>query len=163
MATPDVAPARTAVAPRDHGIDPRGPQFTAALTVVVLVAILAVQSTSNVTAIVLTAVQTAFFAVGAAGGVQRTPHSWLFRTLVRPHLAPPAELEDPAPPRFAQGVGLVFTVVALLAFIAGATTLALVAIGLALVAAVLNAAFRFCLGCELYLLLRRLNPTPKHV
>jgi hypothetical protein len=30
-----------------------------------------------------------------------------------------------------------------------------IALGLALVAAVLNAVFRFCLGCELYLLIRR--------
>ena len=28
----------------------------------------------------------------------------------------------------------------------------------ALVAALLNAVFRFCLGCELYLILRRINP-----
>jgi len=145
------------------GIDPRGPRFTAALTVVVLVAILAVESASTATAVVLTAVQTLFFTIGAIGGVQRTPHSWLFRRLVRPRLAPPAEREDPAPPRFAQGVGLVFTAVALIAFAAGTSTVASVAVGLALVAAVLNAVFGLCLGCELYLLLRRLSPSPKHV
>ncbi len=70
-------------------------------------------------------------------------------------LGPPAELEDPAPPRFAQGVGLAFTLVALVGFAAGATLLGQVAIGLALVAALLNAVFRLCLGCELYLLVKR--------
>ena len=35
------------------------------------------------------------------------------------------------------------------------TLLGQVAIGFALVAALLNAVFRFCLGCELYLLIKR--------
>jgi hypothetical protein len=90
--------------------------------------------------------------------VQHTPHAWLFRTVVRPRLAAPAELEDPAPPRFAQAVGLGFTLVALVGFAAGVTLLGQVAIGFALVAALLNAVFRFCLGCELYLLFKRLTP-----
>jgi len=74
---------------------------------------------------------------------------------VRPRLAAPTELEDPAPPRFAQGVGLAFTLVALVAFVTGAALLGQVAIGFALVAALLNAVFGFCLGCELYLLVKR--------
>ena len=142
--------APTIAAPR--GIDPRGPQFTASLTVVVLVAILVLPTTA---ATVLTAVQAAFFALGAARGVQHTPHAWLFRTLVRPRLAPPTELEDPAPPRFAQAVGLVFLAVALVGYLSGATVLGQIAIGFALVAATLNAVFRFCLGCEMYLLIKR--------
>ena len=79
----------------------------------------------------------------------------MFRKLVRPRLGPPAELEDAAPPRFAQAVGLAFTTVALIGFLAGATTLALVATGLAVVAALLNAVLGLCLGCEVYLLYRR--------
>jgi hypothetical protein len=79
----------------------------------------------------------------------------VFRTLVRPRLAPPAELEDPAPPRFAQTVGLAFSLVGLAGFLAGATLLGLVATGFALVAALLNAVFGLCLGCEMYLLIRR--------
>jgi hypothetical protein len=136
------------------GIDPRGPQLTAGITAVVLVAILLVPTP---VAIVLTALQALAFAVGATRGVQRTPHAWVFRTLVRPRLSPPSELEDPAPPRFAQLVGLVFTVAALVAFALGAHVVALVAIGLALVAALLNAVFRFCLGCELYLIVQRIT------
>lgn len=138
--------------PTPTGIDPRGPQFTAGVTVVVLLAILVLPATG---AAVLTAVQAALFATGVALGVQRTPTAHLFRTLVRPRLAAPSELEDPAPPRFAQAVGLGFTLVALLGFLTGATVVAQVAIGFALVAAVLNAVFRFCLGCELYLLFKR--------
>jgi len=137
------------------GIDPRGPQFAAAITAVVLVAILLLPTPW---AAVLTGVQALLFATGVTRGVQHTPHAWLFRTLVRPRLAAPRELEDTAPPRFAQGVGLGFTLVALVAYVAGATLLGQVAIGFALVAALLNAVFRFCLGCELYLLIKRFQP-----
>ncbi|QIG44675.1 DUF4395 domain-containing protein [Nocardioides anomalus] len=138
--------------PASAGIDPRGPQFTAGLTAVVLVVVLLLPTTA---AAVLTGVQAVLFAVGATRGVQHTPHAWLFRTFVRPRLAAPDELEDPAPPRFAQAVGLVFTLVALIGFGSGLTVLGQVAIGFALVAALLNAVFRFCLGCEMYLLIKR--------
>jgi Domain of unknown function (DUF4395) len=143
-------------APASAGIDPRGPQLTAAVTAVVLVVVLLLPSPW---AAVLTAVQAVLFAIGAGRGVQHTPHAWLFRTVVRPRLSAPDELEDPAPPRFAQGVGLAFTLVALAGFVAGVTLLGQVAIGFALVAALLNAVFRLCLGCELYLLIKRVTTT----
>ncbi|MQW78096.1 DUF4395 family protein [Nocardioides sp. dk4132] len=138
-------------------IDPRGPQFTAAVTAVVLLVVLVVPTG---VATVLIGVQAALFALGAAVGVQHTPTAWAFRTLVRPRLGAPDELEDARPPRFAQAVGLGFALVALGGFLAGAELLGQVATGFALVAALLNALFRFCLGCELYLLLRRLAPLP---
>lgn len=140
---------------RPRGIDPRGPQVAAGLTAAVLAVVLL--AAPHPLGIALLAAQTVVFAVGAVAGVQRTPYSWLFRTLVRPRLGPPAELEDPAPPRFAQGVGLAFALVGLGALLAGATLLGQVAVGLALVAALLNAVFAFCLGCELYLLGARLR------
>jgi hypothetical protein len=130
-------------------IDPRGARFAAAVTSVVLAAALLSPRPAT---IALVAVQALLFAVGAGLGVQRTPPAWVFRTLVRPRLGPPAELEDAAPPRFAQLVGLVFATVALVGFLAGATTVGLIATGLALVAALLNAVLGLCLGCELYLL-----------
>ena len=113
----------------------------------------------------LLAVQTALFATAVVLGVQRTPAAYLFKTLVRPRLAAPAHLEDPQPPRFAQGVGLVFAAVGLVGYLSGATLLGAVATGFALAAALLNAVFGFCLGCELYLLIRRIAParsTPVH-
>ena len=149
MTTTASAPTQTAV-----GIDPRGPQFTAAITAVVLAVVLFLPSPW---AGVLTAVQAVLFAIGASRGVQHTPHAWAFRTFVRPRLSAPDELEDPAPPRFAQAVGLAFTLVALLGFVTGVTLLGQVAIGFALVAALLNAVFRFCLGCEMYLLIKRVG------
>ncbi|CUR55414.1 conserved exported hypothetical protein [metagenome] len=137
-------------------IDPRGQQFAAAVTAVVLVAVLLLAP--GPLGVALLALQTALFAVGAARGVQRTPQAWLFRTLVRPRLGAPTELEDPEPPRFAQAVGLTFAAVALVGFLAGASLVGLVATGFALTAALLNAVFRLCLGCELYLLIQRARP-----
>src|SRR3954471_16965609 len=131
-------------------IDPRGARFAAALTTVVLaVALLLSPSTSTV---VLLALQAVVFGIGVTRGVQRTPYAWLFKTAVRPRLGAPTELEDAAPPRFAQTVGLVFAVVALAGYLVGADLLGAVATGFALAAAFLNAAFGFCLGCEMYLL-----------
>jgi hypothetical protein len=143
-----------AVSPPAGAIDPRGPQVAAALTSVALVAVLLLPSPGDV---VLLTVQAVLFGIGAVRGVQATPYAWVFRTLVRPRLAPPSEWEAPEPPRFAQAVGLAFALVGLVALVSGATVVGQVAVGLALVAALLNAAFAFCLGCEVYLLLRRLT------
>jgi len=142
--------------PPRTGIDPRGPRFNAAVTSVVLAAVLLTAPGAFGTA--LLGVQVLLFAAGATLGVQRTPLAWVFRTAVRPRLAPPDELEDPAPPRFAQAVGLAFAVLALTAFLTGLEVLGLVATGFALVAALLNAVFGLCLGCEMYLLFRRARP-----
>jgi hypothetical protein len=134
------------------GIDPRGPRFSAAITTVILAVVLVTSS------VWLLAVQAVVFAAGAVLGLRYSPYGLLYRWLVRPRLRPPAELEPEAPPRFSQGVGLVFAVVGLAGYAAGLTWLGAVATAFALVAAFLNAVFGFCLGCEMYLLIRRIWP-----
>lgn len=137
-------------------VDPRGQRFAAALTsFVLLVALVAAPSTLTAVLLVLSALS---FAVGAGVGPGRTPYAALYRTLVLPRVGRPRELEPAAPPRFAQGVGLVFAVVALIGVVSGATAVTLLATAAALGAAFLNAAFGFCLGCEMYLLLLRVAP-----
>ncbi|HTN56620.1 MAG TPA: DUF4395 domain-containing protein [Microbacterium sp.] len=84
-----------------------------------------------------------------------SPWSVLFRRVVRPRLTPPTELEDPRPPRFAQGVGLLVVAIGLLLHLAGVPLALPIATAAAFIAAFLNAAFGFCLGCQLYLLLQR--------
>jgi hypothetical protein len=140
-------------------IDPRGTRFGAALTTVVLAAVL-VLSSSPAVAGALLAVQAVVFALGSRG---RSPYVAVYRRLVRPRLGPPSELEDPRPPKFAQLVGLAFAGTGVLSFALGATTAALVLTGLALVAALLNASIGLCLGCEVYLLFRRYFPTDRGV
>jgi hypothetical protein len=83
------------------------------------------------------------------------PWGVLYRKTVAPRLAPPTELEDPRPPRFAQGVGLFVAVVGLVLHLAGVPWALTIAAAAAFVAAFLNAVFGLCLGCQLYLLLQR--------
>lgn len=136
-------------------VDPRGPRFGAAVTTIVLAIALVLIGTTAGT--ILVAWQTIVFALGALVGLQAQPYGIVFRRLIRPRLSPPAEMEDAAPPRFAQAVGLLFMVVALVSLLVGATPVATVAVALALAAAFLNAAFNFCLGCEMYLMWARLR------
>ncbi|TDE92575.1 DUF4395 domain-containing protein [Occultella glacieicola] len=142
---------------RAAGIDPRGPRFGAALTAALLIAtILAGDSPAG---LVLLALVVASFALGVARGVQGTWQGTLYAALIRPRLSPPTEREDPAPPRFAQFVGLIITGVGLVLGLAGVTWAVTVFAAVALVAAFLNAAFGLCLGCQLYLIGRRLVPS----
>jgi len=138
-------------------VDPRGLRFAAAITAIVLAAVLL---TSN--GIVL-AVQVAVFAIGAFGGLRYAPYGLLFRYTLAKRLGSPAQREPEAPPRFAQAVGFGFALVGVLGFAVGLSWLGLVASALAFIAAFLNAAFGYCLGCEMYLLSRRLLTTRKGV
>lgn len=133
-------------------IDPRGPRFAALVTTVVLAVVLVTGS------VWLLAVQAAVFAAGAVFGLRYAPYGLLYRWLVRPRLGPPAELESEAPPRFAQAVGLVFAVTGVAGYAAGLIWLGMAATAAALAAAFLNAVFGFCLGCEMYVLIRRAWP-----
>lgn len=83
------------------------------------------------------------------------PWGVVFRRLVRPRLSPPTELEDPRPPRFAQGVGLFVVTIGLVLHLVGVPWALPIATAAAFIAAFLNAAFSFCLGCQIYLLLQR--------
>ncbi len=132
-------------------IDRRGPRFGAAVTTAVLAAVLITGSAW------LLAWQTLSFALGATGGVRRSPYGWLFRKAVRSRIGPPTEFESPEPPRFAQAVGLLFALVGLVGYLWGPLWLGLAATGCALAAAFLNAAFGYCLGCEMFLLVRRVT------
>jgi len=133
-------------------IDPRGPRFGALVTMVVFAVVLA---TSNYW--LLTA-QAVVFAAGALLGLQYSPYGLVYKWLVRPRLGPPKELEAAAPPRFAQGVGLVISIVGVAGYAAGITPLGITAAALGLIAAVLNGVFGLCLGCEMYLMIRRTWP-----
>lgn len=177
------------------GIDPRGPQFAAAITAVLLAvatylgligistakpgavafgwpgiapgtdfAFIAGSSwaISSATfaqraldpAFLLTVLIALLFVWGVASP-STAPWGVLFRRFVRPRLAPPAELEDPRPPRFAQGVGLFVVGLGLVLHLVGVPWALPIATAAAFVAAFLNAAFAFCLGCQIYLLLQR--------
>ena len=136
-------------------IDPRGPRFGGAITTVVLAVALITMGTP-VGSVLLTW-QVIVFALGAFVGLWAQPYGWVFRAFVAPRISAPVELEAAAPPRFAQLVGFCFVAFALAAIFLGGTLIATVAVAIALAAAFLNAAFNFCLGCEVVLLAKRLS------
>ncbi len=131
-------------------IDARGPRFSALLTTIVLGTALA---TGNPWLIFLQAI---VFAIGAFKGPQHTPYAQVFKKLIKPKLKSEATTEDVRPPKFAQRVGFGFTIVAIIGLLF-APALATVAVSFALAAAFLNAAFNFCLGCEIYVRISRLR------
>ena len=133
-------------------IDPRGPRFSAIITTVVLAVVLITQSGW------LLAAQALVFAIGAVAGLRYAPYGVIYRQLIRPRLGPPAYTEAEAPPRFAQAVGAVFALAGVAGFASGAALVGIVFTALALAAAFLNAAFNFCLGCQVYLFIKRTRP-----
>lgn len=133
-------------------IDPRGPRFGALLTMVMFAVTLITGSYW------VLAVQAVVFAAGTFLGLTRSPYGLLYKWLVRPRLGPPAELEDSRPPRFAQALGLVISIIGIIGYATGVTPLGMAAAAAGLVAAVLNGVFGLCLGCEMYVLIRRARP-----
>jgi hypothetical protein len=130
-------------------IDARGPRFGAAITTVVLAAALATHNAWFVVA------QAVVFAIGAFKGPQYTPYAFIYKKAVKPFLKGEVPTEEVKPPQFAQKVGLLFALVAIVGAVTGLDLVFTIAVAGALGAAFLNAAFNFCLGCEIYLLLLR--------
>lgn len=146
------------------GIDPRGPRFGAVITSVLLLitVFLALDAATLGAAFGLLVFITASFAVGAFLGNSKHPYGLIFKKLIRPRLAAPKELEDPRPPQFAQLIGLIVAGTGVVLYIAGAQGGLVFAAGAAFIAAFLNAAFDFCLGCQIYVGLQRIGLIKKH-
>jgi hypothetical protein len=132
-------------------IDARGPRFGAIITTIVLALTLVTNNKWLLLA------QALVFAIGAIRGPQFTPYGFIFKKLIKPRLSKEAPTEDVRPPKFAQSVGFLFALVGLVGAFSGADAVFTVAVGFALGAAFLNAAFNYCLGCEMYLLGLRLT------
>jgi hypothetical protein len=130
-------------------IDARGPRWSALFTTFVLAAALVTSS------VWLIAFQAIVFAIGVLRGPQFTPYAFIYKKIIKPRLKSTGTFEDVRPPQFAQAIGLGFTIVAIIGSATGAGGVFTVAVGFALAAAFLNAAFNFCLGCEMYLLILR--------
>lgn len=143
-------------------VDPRGPRFSAGITAALLLVVVILGLGGAATAALgLLVALAALFAWGAFAGVARHPFGLLFKAVIRPRLAPPSELEDSRPPTFAQGVGLVVTLAGVILALFGLPLAVPIAAGAAFIAAFLNAAFGYCLGCQLYVLLVRARVIPQ--
>jgi len=130
-------------------IDPRGPRFNQTVLAVALLLGFVFDARAVVPAFAVVLL------LGAAFGPRYGPFLRLYGDLVRPRLRPPAELEDPRPPRFAAAVGVAFLAAGSACFGAGAAAagwaLALVVAALAGLAASTG----ICVGCEVYLWIAR--------
>jgi hypothetical protein len=136
-------------------IDVRGPRFAAALTMTVLAVALTIQGTLGTA---LVGWQVFAFAIPTLFGLRYSVYGNLFRALKhRFDLGPPPEVEPEAPPRFAQLCGLVVAGAGLVALFAGAEVVGWVLVAVVLALSTLLALTGICIGCELYLLGKRLR------
>ncbi|NJC69684.1 DUF4395 domain-containing protein [Planosporangium thailandense] len=132
-------------------LDPRGSRFVAAVTSVVLALVIVLSSGW------LALAQTVVFGIGAAS-VWYAPYGWLYRKIVARRIGPPPPMREPSQPvRFAQGLGFVLMAVATFGYLVGVPTVGMVATTVAFAAAFAKAVTGLSLGCEVYLLLRRLH------
>ena len=132
-------------------IDARGPRYSAGITSAVLALALITESSYVI------GFQFAVFLSAVLFGLRRSIYGFIYRNLIQPRLSGPVPSEDQRAPRFAQLIGALFAFVALLGGITGNSAVFLIATSFALGAAFLNAAFGFCLGCQIYLILLRLT------
>lgn len=135
-------------------IDPRAPRFGAAITSVIALIGFADAFTSYGQVTLVSAIALLVLFVWSVFFPASHPYKFLFG-LIRPRIGEPQELEDASPPRFAQQVGLFFAVSAAVGLLIGSQVVVAVALAFIFIAAFLNAFFNFCLGCQMYLLLKR--------
>lgn len=140
-------------------IDPRGPRFGAAITnIASLIAFyLALETATEALALVIVSILAALFAIGTFFGTSKHPFGILYKKVVRPRLSAPKELEDSRPPQFAQFVGLFVTSVGIALSLAAVPYGLAIATGALFAASALQAYFGYCLGCQMYLGLKRLG------
>ena len=96
-------------------------------------------------------------------GPSLSPLGQLVTRVLTPRLGLPERLVPGPPKRFAQGMGVVFSVGALALSLAGAWTAAEALLGMLGAAAFLEAAFGYCLGCRVFALLMRAGVVPASV
>jgi hypothetical protein len=140
-------------------VDPRGPRFGAAIINVfsIIIFFFALDKATEAIAQSLLAIVWVSFLWGTLLGNSKHPFGIFYKKVVRPKLAAPKELEDARPPRFAQFVGLVVTSLGFVLLALNVPFGIAIAAGALFAASTLQAYFAFCLGCQMYLGLRRIG------
>ena len=144
---PTAVPADAAARlPKARMIDPRGHRFGAATSAVLLITAFLTSSVWLVALVLLS------IGVSAAFGLRYSIYGAIWRRIVKVAKLGPTEPEHEYPPRFAQVLGSVALILALLSFAFGAATLGwlftLAVAGLQTLLGVTG----YCLGCRLYFL-----------
>ena len=95
-------------------------------------------------------------------GSRFSPLGRLATDVIAPRLGAPKPVSGP-PKRFAQGMGAAFSTAGVVAWALGATTIAVVLLGMLVAAAALEAVFALCLGCKVFAVLMRAGVVPEEV
>jgi len=96
-------------------------------------------------------------------GPTLSPLGQIATRVVAPRLPSRAKFVPGPPKRFAQAIGAVFTVSALLLWLSGEATAASVVLGLMTVPAIAEAGFGYCIGCQIFAALMRAGVIPESV
>lgn len=136
-------------------IDPRAPRIGAAITSILSLAGFVLVQLNVQLGLLFLGLTFLLFVWGVFLPATH-PYGIIFR-LIRPSIGPPEYLEDPRPPKFAQQVGLSVSALGVLIAAVNPAMGVLVGLGVVFVASALNAYFDFCLGCVMYLRIRRLR------
>ncbi len=144
---PSAIPADAAAKlPKAQMIDPRGHRFGAGVSALLLIGMFLTGTTWLVGLVLLS------IGVSAAFGLRFSIYGAVWRRIAKALALPKVEPEHEYPPRFAQVLGSVALILALIAFAVGATTVgwvfSLAVAGLQ----TLLATTGYCLGCRLYFL-----------
>jgi len=144
---PSAVPAEAAAGlPKARMIDPRGHRFGAGVSAILLIGAF-LTGTEWVVALVLLSI-----GVSAAFGLRYSIYGAVWRRIVKVAHLGKAEPEHEYPPRFAQVLGSVALILALLSFLVGATTLGWFFTLAVASLQTLLATTGYCLGCRLYFL-----------
>ena len=111
----------------------------------------------------LTAVLAYGFVARVLTGPSLSPLGQLVTRVITPRVPVSPKLVAGPPKRFAQGIGVLFSVSALILTLLGHWTAARVVLGMLVVAATLEAVFALCLGCKVFALLMRAGVVPAEV
>lgn len=103
------------------------------------------------------------FVARVLAGPRISPLGLLATRVVAPRLPQHEKLVPGPPKRFAQGVGVAFSVTASVLWLAGAPGPARVVAGMLAAAAFLEAALGLCLGCQAFSLLMKAGVIPESV
>lgn len=103
------------------------------------------------------------FLARVLSGPRFSPLGQFVTRVVTPRIDTEHRLVPGPPKRFAQGVGATFSITALVAALAGASSVSVALIAFLAVAATLESVFAFCLGCVVFSGLMRIGAIPADV
>ena len=140
-------------------LDPRGPRFGAGISALFMLSViyLSLDPDSEQLALSVMGFAVLMFTIGSLLGPAKHPYSYLYKYTLRKFLKAPAYLEPATPVHFAQVIGLVITSLGLALGLVGVPNALPIAAAAAFMAAFVNAVFAYCIGCQMYLGLKRLG------